>query len=286
MEAPARRAAREVVLVRVHVVPLDRAEDAGHLDVAPLALRLVVRGEVGKRRPDLDALERDVVGVVAAVGARAGPLERDEEFVVPLHRHPADLNVAEERHAGRAPVLDRVREDVRVHERAPRLARADLAELAPGVPETDRRLPGVEPTPKSSNSKIVLTTPSEVGIQPFTPSRLCLTLAQVTPSSPYWFGVGLDLRRPEDVEPVRVHLLEVVAEVGLREAVDLPARALDVDGDSRLLDASVRLDTRRGVLRPCAPRAERERRGAQRERRPPESPLHLHASCGPCPRFT
>ena len=59
-------------------------------------------------------------------------------------RRPAHLHVAEEHHAVRAPVLDRVREDVDVHERAPGLAGAELAQLAPGVAQAERGLPGVD----------------------------------------------------------------------------------------------------------------------------------------------
>ena len=63
---------------------------------------------------------------------------------VALDRHPAHLDVAEEHHAGRAPVLERVREHVGVHERAPGLARAELAEFAVGVAQPERRLARVD----------------------------------------------------------------------------------------------------------------------------------------------
>ncbi len=63
---------------------------------------------------------------------------------------------------------------------------------APSSPQAWRRrnvvCPASTPVPKSSNSKIVLTSPTSVGMKPFTPSRLWRTPKKVWPSSPYWFS--------------------------------------------------------------------------------------------------
>ena len=119
--------AREVELIVEHVVPLDQPEHAGGAHVAPVLRVLVGTREVGQRKAPLDVLQLDAVRVDAGVAARARPFEGERQAAVALHRHPADLDVAEEHHAGRSPVLERVREHVRVHERAPRLAGAERA---------------------------------------------------------------------------------------------------------------------------------------------------------------
>ena len=142
--APARRVAGEIELVVEHVVPLDEPEDAGDLDVAPAAAHPVLAGEVGGREPRLDVLQLDAVRVHALVAAGARPLDREGEARVALDGHPAHLHVAEEHHARRSPVLDRVREHVDVHERAPVLPGAEGAQLAVGVPQPERRLAGVD----------------------------------------------------------------------------------------------------------------------------------------------
>ena len=145
IEAPPGRAPAEVVPIVVQVVPLDLPQHAGHLDVAPVARLAVVRREVREREAALHALERDVPRVDTLVGARPRPLERDHEVrVALLPRNPPQLHVAEEHHPVRPPVLDRVREDVGVHERAPGLARADLPQLAVRLPKAEGRLPGVD----------------------------------------------------------------------------------------------------------------------------------------------
>ncbi len=134
------RAVREVELVVDGVVPLDEPEHAGRAQVAPVHGVFVGRGDIGHREPALDAIQLDTVLVQALVAARAGPLEGQRQAVRSLDRHPAKLHVTEEHHAGRSPVLDRVREHVGIHERAPRLSRTELAELAIGVTQAERRL--------------------------------------------------------------------------------------------------------------------------------------------------
>ena len=78
--------------------------------------------------------------------------------------------------------------------------------------------------PNSSNSKMVFSSPSAVGVEDLTPRRLCRTPANVLLSSPNSF---VKLRQPgeaQGVVPIGVDLLEVVADVEHREAIDLEAR--------------------------------------------------------------
>src|SRR5262249_24876326 len=88
----------------------------------------------------LDVLQLDTVGVHACVSTGAGALEGKRHTMLALNRHPPNLNVAEEHHAGRTPVYERVWKDVRIHERAPGLACAKLSQLAVGMPEAECRL--------------------------------------------------------------------------------------------------------------------------------------------------
>src|SRR4030095_9844450 len=74
------------------------------------------------------------------IAAGTGTLERQRQAPIALDWHPAHLHVAEEDHSGWSPVLEGVRKDIRIHERAPRLAGAEFPELAVRMPETKRRL--------------------------------------------------------------------------------------------------------------------------------------------------
>ena len=62
----------------------------------------------------------------------------------------------------------------------------------PSSPQAWRRrnvvCPASTPVPNSSNSKIVLISPTSVGMKPFTPRRLWRTPAKKRPSSPYSFS--------------------------------------------------------------------------------------------------
>ena len=113
------------------------------------------------------------------------------------------------------------REDVAVHEDAPGLPGAKR----PSSPQACRRWKVVWPasglTPKRSNSNCVLTSPSPVGMpavdaEPALPHARpeVAVLAELVRKR-------RQLRRAQDVEPVRVDLVEVVDHVELRKPVDL-----------------------------------------------------------------
>jgi len=62
-------------------------------------------------------------------------------------------------------------EHVSVHEQAVGLPRQELADLAVGMAQPDRGFARVGPTPNMSNSNLVLSSPSSVGIKPLKPKR-------------------------------------------------------------------------------------------------------------------
>src|SRR6185436_1475836 len=91
-----------------------------------------------------DVREIEPVAELALIGACTRSLEGDRQAGVALDRHVPDLDVTEERHPVRTPVLERVREHVDVHEGAPGLARPELAQLAISVAEAKRGLARVD----------------------------------------------------------------------------------------------------------------------------------------------
>src|SRR5262249_10184373 len=76
---------------------------------------------------------------IAEVGAGARSLDRDRQSRIALNGHVANLNIAEEDDAGRSPVLERVGEDVDVHERTVELTGTELPDLEVGADEAERR---------------------------------------------------------------------------------------------------------------------------------------------------
>ena len=153
-----------------------------------------------------------------------GPLESDEDLVLSPHRRPPQLHVAVGRHAVGPPVLDRDRRDAAVHEDAVGLTHEERAELAPGLPDVERRLARV----RAHAEEVEL----ELGLQ-LAPTRRKPTLdaeAALAHARPEVAVLAelvrkrRQLRRPLDVEPVRVDLVEVVDRVELGEAVDLHSR--------------------------------------------------------------
>ena len=90
--------------------------------------------------------------------------------------------------AGRPPVFERVREHVRVGERAPGPGRR---RSAPSSPHAWRRrkvvCPSSTPVPNSSNSKMVFSSPRLGRASALTPRRLWRTPANVLLSSPNSF---------------------------------------------------------------------------------------------------
>ena len=222
----------------------------------------------GSGKPRRNVLQLDTVRVDPAVAARAGALDRDDHAVaIAAHRHPANLHVAEEHHAGRAPVLERVREDVRIHERAPRLPRAECPELAVRVAQAERRLSFVDAGAEQLELERRLEI-TERGRRRGLHAEPAL--AHAGERAVVLAELLLEGRKLGDthrIEPVRVDLLEVVADVEHGEAVDLEAAGLSC--------GAARLDTA----------AEHQERRHQPERRPGDRP-YVVAHRIPSPRHS
>ena len=144
--------------------------------------------------------------IVAGVAARARPLEREGDcavaVIVPAARRP---DVAEEQHPVRSPVIEDVREDVEIHERALELARRRPAPIAVRVPQTNRRLARIDADAEHVEVEHALDVAVVVGMSPFDAEA---ALARARPRSgrsrrtrPANDG---SLRRPVDVEPVGI----------------------------------------------------------------------------------
>src|SRR6185436_12182765 len=141
-------------------------------------------------------------------------------------RGPTELHVAVPREAGRSPVLERVGERVRIGKWAPVLARPELADLAPGMTQPERRLSGVHTGAEQFELENGLevaqrcrcrrldTQPalSDAGKRTVILAELALERGQ--------------LRQAQGVEPVWVDRIEVVPHVQHGKAIDLHLRRL------------------------------------------------------------
>ena len=217
----------QVERVGVVVFPLDATHDAAELDVAPLVSRAVLGRQVGQRKLRRDAVEFDATGVFPLVGARAGLLERDVQERLALDRRVAHLDVTEEDHPVRAPIFQRVGEDVDIHERAVVLARPDLAQLAPGLPEPDRGLPGVGPDAEHVELEDGVQL-AGAGRHPRLHAEPALPDAHehvaVRAEIDLLARGSRELGGPHNIVPVGVDLVDLLAEVELGEAVHLEFR--------------------------------------------------------------
>ena len=165
-----------------------------------------------------------MVADVAGVRAGARALERDGHARVALDRHVAQLHVPEERHAVRAPIFQRVGEHVDIHERAPVLAGAPLAELAVRVPQPDRGLAGIhtdaEHFPFELREQVAhLGRRRALDAE----ARLAGAEERVAVLAPAVLDRG-ELRGALHVEPLGVDPLVVVAGVHHHEAIEIELR--------------------------------------------------------------
>ena len=208
------------------VVPLDRPQHAGGPDVPPVlgvscrSRRSPAPGSAPGCRPARRGPRRS-----PDRRSRPDARGRGSTRVLALNRHPAHLDVAEEHHPGRPPVLERVREHVRIHERAPRLPGAERAELAVGMAKPKRRLAlvhaGAEQLELEGGLQVADRRSGSTSARRGGFAARPRTCCGLRPNS------SSNGRQPGDaqrVEPVRVDLLEVVADVEHRKPVDLEAR--------------------------------------------------------------
>ena len=172
----------------------------------------------------LDVLQLDAGLDAAVVGGGARPLEGDEELVLAPQGRPPELHVAQGRVAAGTPVLERDRGDAAVHEDRAGLSYEKRAELAPGMPEVEIRVPRVG----------VDAEEVELELRPdLAPARRNPPVDAETSRSHARPEVAVfaelvrkrrQFRRALDVEPIRVDLVEVVNGVRLRVPVDFHPR--------------------------------------------------------------
>ena len=117
-------------------------------------------------------------------------------------------------------VLERVREHVRVHERAPRLPRAELAQLAVRVAQPERRLARVDARAEQLELELRLQLAHGGGRAGLHPEARLAHAGKRAAVLAELVLVGRQLRHAHGVEPVGVDLRGVLADVQHREAVD------------------------------------------------------------------
>ncbi len=103
-----------------------------------------------------DILKFHPARIDSLVRARAGPFQGQSDAGLTLNGHPSELNIAEEHHPIRSPVLHGVRKDIDVHERTPGLARSELAKLSIGMPQSERSLSCVRARPEKFKFEVCL----------------------------------------------------------------------------------------------------------------------------------
>src|SRR5262245_50100616 len=173
-------------------------------------------------RPDV--LELNPVPVHSLVRTRTRPLQGQGDTGFSLNGHPSQLYVPKEHHSVRSPILHRVGEDVDVHEGAPGLAGSELPKLSVGMAQTESGLSCVNTRTKELEFEDRLQcaqTRRDFG--PGTKARLSDAEIRIAVGAELVL-LGRELDGSYDVEPVRVHLLEVVTRIHHSETIDLQRR--------------------------------------------------------------
>src|SRR5215831_14867212 len=202
------------------------AQDSRDLVVAPVVIVSELPGEIRQRLIGLDdkILESLNEPDIAAIDVVARFLDGESERIVrsPVRR-PAHLDVAEEHHARRSPVVDHVREYIDVHEQAVRLSCEQLTPLAVGVPQPDGRLAGIRAD--AEHVELEFEVDGWGGItgreRPLHPEAALLHAETRLPVGTEFTLWGCDPRGTERVLPVGIDALGVLDPVRHREAVDL-----------------------------------------------------------------
>ena len=211
-------------LAVVVTLEAELTEDAGQLHVAPVAdpahLARDVRpllgvGQAG-REVGVDLPDLACVDVVARLLDRHSGVK-----VRPVRDYVAELRRTHEHHPGRSPVVDRVGEQVAVHEEGVGLAAEDRTPTPVGVAQAEGRLSGVDAGAEEVELELGLIGPiaghpaglgAEAGL--FDRDGALAIRAEGA-------VLGGDFRGPESVIPRGIDAVEVVDVVDLAEAVDL-----------------------------------------------------------------
>src|SRR5262249_61846532 len=106
VDSPTRRAARQIELIGQDVIPFHLAQQKRTPNIPP-ALRSFVRaGKVRQRKTPLYVLQLYAVRQQALVRARSRALDGEHRRGIARDWHPPKLDVPEEHHPGRSPVLE------------------------------------------------------------------------------------------------------------------------------------------------------------------------------------
>ena len=188
IEAPAHFRALGLVAGSADGFVADGAEDAGDLHVAPIVVIAVVSREVRRFFVGLESEAEDWLKRAdkAGIDIVAGLFDRHRKSARARLEGVADLRVANEHHAGRSPVVDRVGEDVAVHEGGVGLSAEDRSPLAVAWRRRIVVCPASSPTPYRSNSNLTNKSCPPMSWRACTPNRLCRALRIAWPSPPNW----------------------------------------------------------------------------------------------------
>jgi hypothetical protein len=202
------------------------AQDAAHLHVSPVAAIAILCRQVGKFLVvlHLEAFQAGNQAQIPRVDIVARTLDRDREMAgVRFVRRPADLDVPVEHHARRAPVVDRVRKHVAVHEQAVGLAGKECAPFTVRVTQPECRLARVDARAEQVKLELEVKRGAAAARGQFAlhaETRLLDADARLSVRAAG--AVDADLRRAKRVIPGRIESpADVRDEVGLREAINL-----------------------------------------------------------------
>ena len=208
----------------------DLAQDAPQLHVTPVAAKAVLRREIGQLLVVLHryALEPFDQAQVARVDVVARTLDGYSKMTVvrPIRR-PADLHVAVEHHARRAPIVDRVREHVAVHEQAVGLAGEDRAPLTVRMAQPERGLAGVGTGAEQVELELEIERRVVLaGRHRALHAEAALLDADARLAVAAVLSVDADLRGPQRVVPLRSQpAAEVLDVVRLGESIDFERKS-------------------------------------------------------------
>src|SRR5262249_28940720 len=109
VNAAGRNALIESRPVGAGVIDLKVLTQSGHADIAGLSAPLEIPADIRETEAGIDVLSFNKAAEDSEILAGSGPLQRESEIqIVAVQGHPADLDVAEKHHSGRAPELQSI----------------------------------------------------------------------------------------------------------------------------------------------------------------------------------
>ena len=206
---------------RVQVFNPDVPVDTRQLDIPEVEPFPVLERDIRDRKAPAKRFQFDTAFILAALRRTSRAREGDRQPGLALDRHVAKLDVAVEGHPRRTPVLHGVREYVNIHERAPVLTGAKLAKFGIRVAQADRGLAGIGTG--AEHFKLELGEQlAERRVEVILDPKAGLADGEVEVAvRPPLILVRGEFGRPDNIEPIRVDLSEVIAGVHHDEAVEV-----------------------------------------------------------------